>query len=350
MLRPAVRVVQLGVALPLTALLAWLGLWWWLPVPLAGSFLLYEWFFWSRGDRPVVLTLDADRVEVVDPLLDRRATVDLARAHAANCLYRRAEPGFVDGFVVLYDHAGPFFALQVHLSEGAFTPAPEDVDLDACNAVLGSISGVRRALAPPEATVRQVVRSDEVLPWLRRAIPAAAWRRTAFRFWRGAEPELDLFGYHVGPADGACFVDGDRVTFTDLPGEARALQAVEPQVAERRAVMFRVEGGTAREAPERVPLWVQPVGGRAVAIPAPLAADLARAATPSDAWLHTHPPEGAALLWHLWRAIPVDRWPAAWREAVRGARAHLPAWPHGLPDPDRPGSVCYRASLSDTHP
>ena len=44
-----------------TAVLCWLQAWWWALLPLAGSFFAYELYFWSRGDRPVRLTLDQKR-------------------------------------------------------------------------------------------------------------------------------------------------------------------------------------------------------------------------------------------------------------------------------------------------
>ena len=99
MLRPAARMAQLAVALPVTAVLVCMGQWWWLPVPLALSFVLYELVFWFRGDRPITLTRDSTRLHLEDRYVDQRRSIDLAQVHTATTVYRRLE---ADEICLLY--------------------------------------------------------------------------------------------------------------------------------------------------------------------------------------------------------------------------------------------------------
>ena len=323
MLRPAARMLQLGIAIPITAVLVCLGWWWWVPVPLALSFLVYEWAFWARADKPIELELDDGAVRIVDPYTDQRRTVSLADADSATLVFRRNGP-HVDAVLAIADRQSVFLAVQFQVPAAGFVPRPEDVDVDVCNAVLGSVSGLIRALAPREAIVRQVVPSKDALDWFRAALPDDVFERTSVRGWLGSEPDLDLFGYHSQPADGLIRLEGSVVTFWDRP-EPAGLIPEPPTVAERRAVLFRMDGAEHTEAPERLPLWVIQLGGRPVAIPAPLALGRGRERPLDDAITHTHPPEGAAILWHLWRTIPRDEWPESWHTALREARPTLEA-------------------------
>ena len=127
---------------------------------------------------------------------------------------------------------------------------------------------------------------------------------------------------------GAEPIDGDRCRWGS--GEWRPVDAGPVGVGHRTAVIFRMSGEDHSETAESLPLWLQPLGGRTVAIPAPLLADPPEPADRSEN-VHVHAPEGAVILWHLWHAIPKDLWPLAWDESLALAQAHVLHWPHSLP-------------------
>lgn len=334
-LRPAARGLQLFVGILATLVLLWFQAWWWLPIPLAASFLLYELFFWSRADKPLKITLEPDRVVLEDAFLQSHATFWLRDVDSATLCHRAAPDGAVDAVLQICSPTEILVALQLRLPAAAFEPRPSDVDLDLCNAVLGSISGVIRALAPRDRMIRQPVADPAALAWFREHLPAEAWERTTVRFWGGATPDLDLFGYHSTAHDGLLRLSEGAVRFTDR-SEPEALAPLEPAWGERRAVLFRMDGEAHEEAPEQLPLWLQALGDRTVAIPAPLTVGQEPQVPLTDALIHVHAPEGAAILWHLFRSFPEDRWPEGWREALLHARVNLEHWPEGIPAPGGP--------------
>lgn len=338
MLRPAARMLQLTVALPATAVLVYLAWWWWVPVPLAASFAMYEWFFWSRADKPLRVELADRSVRIADFTRKEHRTVSLESAESATLIFRRVDTD-IDAVLAIADARTVFLAVRFRLPADRFEASPADVDADLCNAVLGSISGVIRAVAPAQAIVRQPLGSAEALDWFRAVLPSDVFERTSVRGWVGSAPDLDLFGYHSQPADGLIRLQGSTARYWD--GVEGPLEAGIPQVAERSAVLFRMDGEEHSEAPERLPLWVHRIGPRSVAIPAPLAIGRGPDRTLDESLVHVHPPEGAAILWHLWRNIPREQWPAEWLVALREARptleatsasATLPPFPRWLDD------------------
>jgi hypothetical protein len=218
-----------------------------------------------------------------------------------------------------------------------FEPRAEDVHADVCNAVLGAISGLIRALCPRPLLVRQPLVDFTALHWLRAALPEDVWQRATVRYWRGDTPELDLFGYHGQEPTGVLHLDGKCAVWVDHPSQPSPPQAVKPAPpdrSERTAILFRLDGEDHSETEERLMLWRQQVGERTVAIPAPLVHPDVPERHGNSMDCHMHAPEGAVVLWHLWRTTPFEQWPPAWVEAVGGARPHVPAWPPGLPDAD----------------
>lgn len=343
MLRPVARLVQLSGGTLGTAIIvfvgwwwSWPAAWWWAPAPLALSFLFYEWIFWARADKPLQLGLTPDEVTIEDPFLDKRRRVALDGIHTATLVTRQTGSDRVDAVLSLCDRESVVLALQFRMTAQEYEARPEDVDADLCDAVLGSISGLLRALAPREMVVRQVVEDAAALAWFREQLPPEVWARSSVRFWRGSAPELDLFGYHATPADGLLLLDGLGVRFsdsTDSPDEQLIVPA-DPTFAERGAVLFRMFGEEHEEAEERLTLWLQPLADRLIAIPAPLAAEQGPTRELDDDLLHVHAPEGAVILWHLWRTIPPEAWPTAWREALSTARPTLSSWPDAIPAVD----------------
>jgi len=331
-LRPTLRALQLTVGLGASLLLLCVGSWWWIPVPLAASFLLYELFFYWRADVPLTVRLTAESIEIEDRFLDRTRRVSLELVHSASLVYREIEPGRIDAVLLLSGLQQTLLAIPFRLDTSEWEARPNDVDADVCNAVLGSISGLIRALAPTELLVRQNLSDPRALAWFRNQLDPATWSRSTVRYWRGEAPELNLFGFHDQREDGllhldttATWVDGDQVA---APVE---LNVSPPAHQTRTAILFRMHGEESEEAEELLPLWLQPLAGRTVAIPAPLADDLDERTTADPTLCHVHAPEGALILWHLWRQIPPDQWPAAWHSALSAARPTLTRWPDWIP-------------------
>lgn len=330
-LRPPLRMLQLLLGIGGTLALGCYGEWWAMPLPLAASFVLYEWFFWSRADKPIRLRATGDRIVLDDPFVQKHRTVSLDSVRSATLLHRaHPRPGHQEIVVLLSSEGGPELGLQFVVPEGTYEPVPGDVDIDLCNAVLGSISGLIRAVCPREKLMRQPLTELQLLHWLRDTLPAECWARSGARFWTGKAPDLDLFGYHAGSADGWVELDGDQVAW---PGKTGRCEGLPPTRSSRVAVLFRMDGEDHSETPEALPLWHQPVGPRTVVIPAPLLDPALTVGEATDQDCHVHAPEGAVLLWHLWRHLPPEQWPAAWHDALRQARPHVARWPEGLPEP-----------------
>lgn len=319
-LRPIARGLQLVVAGVATLVLAWMRAWTWLPVPLAASFLAYEAFFAWRGDRPVRLAFGPDGVTAHDRVAGRRSAVAFADVRACTALYRRAsgDPGRVEVAIVLAGDEGPLLAMSLRVPSDDFAPEPEEVDVDAMDALLGGLAGLVRSLAPPDRVVRQIVRDPRPLDRLRRALPAEVRGRALVRLWRGAEPPLDDFGHLVGEPSATLLLDGARARLREASGEVSEAPLHLDRVGRTRrevTLLTVVDGRPARVAHE-LPLLVLELGGLGpVVVPAP-AVDPALPERPLDeACLHVHGPEGAALIAHLQRhdlaaALPGPR-PAA---------------------------------------
>lgn len=305
-LRPFVRGLQLVCAAVATLVLALLEAWWWLPVPLALSFVAYEAFFWLRGDRPVRVSFGPSGIVVDDRAAGRREAFPLDAVRACTLLHRAApdDASAVEVAVVLSGEAGPLLALSLRAPRASFVAAPEDVDAEAMDALLGGLAGLVRSLAPPERAVRQIVRDARPVGWLRDALPEAVRARTQLRPWRGREPELDDFGLLVGEPTATLLLDGARATLRDPSGEVREapLRVLAIGRAHRPVTLLTRQDGLPARVAHDLPLLVLDLEGIGrVAIPAP-AADpgLPEAALDARA-LHLHGAEGAALIAHLLR-------------------------------------------------
>ncbi|MEQ1502966.1 MAG: hypothetical protein ABMB14_12085 [Myxococcota bacterium] len=349
-LRRAARAVQLLIAVPATIALWYAGWWWWVPIPLVASIGVYEALFWARGDRPTTLRLGPDGLSLDDPLRRQQLALRWDEVELATATWQRARGGS-EVVVLLADRRGPRFAVRFLLPGGpALVPGPNDVDLDAADAILGGQAGVIRSVAPFEVIARQRFEHPVGFDYVRAALPPAVWRRTGLRVWTGAAPPLDLFGYHVEDPDGWLVLDGtdwtlrrygaDEVLATGDLTDLRAHQAA-------RTVSIVVRLGTAPidiEVPliglslgagvPAPPLEAGggPAGPVRVWLPAPTGAKFAdnRAIEATDR--HTHPPEGAALVWHLLRTVTAGELPAAVRTAISAAGidpSRLPAPPTG---------------------
>lgn len=334
-LRTPVRVVVNGLGLAGSVLCLWMNWVWFVPLPFVVSLLLVEWFFYARADRPLRLQFSGEALAVKDGFLGTEKETSLQGLMAATAIRRQLEPGWEEVVVVLTGAEGHRAGLQFRLPEDSVNLGTRVVDADVCNAVLGSISGLIRALCPREQMIRQKIGDPAALAWLMDHIPEPLWSTTVVRYWEGKEPELDLFGYHASPPKGLLWLHNDRCRWDD--GEWIEAGPGEVGVGHRTAVIFRMSGEEHSETEESLPLWLQPLAQRCLAIPAPLLSDPPNAQDPTPT-VHVHAPEGAVVLWHLWHAISEDQWPIAWIEALKLAAPHVRRWPPSLPTVERLGT------------
>jgi len=330
MLRPIARGVQLFVAAVLTAPVVMLEWWAVLPLPLALSFFVYEYYFWRRGDRACRIRLGS-ALEFEDRVRGQRRDLQLADIHCAKLHYRRSE---VEGYaicVVLAGVDGVQFAVQ--LDEVAnFEPKPWDVDADTTDAVLGGYGGLVRALAPREAVCRQIVRDGQgqFIAWLRERLPPETWRRTGLRVWRGRAPDLDLFGYHAGEPDGWCVFDGGDIRVSGV-GQVTAarVSSVGCWTSERQAVLVR-PGEKGDLDPQLIPLLILDFDRFQLAVPAPIVGANEAANPAREDFLHAHVPDGAAALWHTLMEVESGQWPELIRQALLDSRVATGELPDAL--------------------
>jgi len=324
-LRLPARFVHVTLGGIATLLLFYFGYFWAAPLPFALGFVWYEWFFWSRGDRPFELSLHPDgRVEIHEPFKDRRWGTDLSKTRSATVVYRATEDGRHDCVAFFCDERAVQLAIQFRVRE--FEPRPEDVNADLWDAVFGGLSGLIRTLSPRETLIRQVFEDGRGLAWLRAAVPAGAWDRTGLRVWQGEAPEIDLFGYHAEDPTGLITLDGDSVAFWN--GEETTQHAIGPLVmarSSRQITLFRMWGEDSEERDEDVPMLLVDLGPLTAAIPAPTAGQTGELRELHADLLHMHAPEGAALVWHLLRDRDRDTWPAALEEWVQAGEAFVEA-------------------------
>lgn len=311
-LRPPARIAQVLLGGGGFAVLAWLGWWWWAPVPVVVAVLAYELFFWSRGDRAVVLEL-GEGLHHRDRRLDIDQRVDPARIVAAGGLLRRAGADLVRVQIVLWDANAPVLAVQLE-TRGQHLPDDHPLaDGDVLDAVLGG--GGRALKGLSEATVRQLMDdpTGQGLGWFLRRIPPEAWARPRVRTWSGAAPPLGPVGLHVGPPDGHLDLEGIRLEGTAT--STREVQLVDPRSGET------VTG--------ELPLLVLDLGSHRLVVPAPLAGQLEEPTPVSGLAVHTHAAEGAIAVWHLLHRAPRASWPPLLQEAVDDARPVVdlpPGW------------------------
>jgi hypothetical protein len=310
-LRRGARAVQLLLAVPPTLLLWWGEAWFWVPIPLALSFLLYELLFWSRGDKPTVLQLTDEGLQLVDPWREGPVSVRWDEVELAKATWRRLRGG-AEVTLLLASARGPRFAARF-LLPGAPAPDPAwgDLDLEAADALLGGQGGVVRSVAPFELVARQRFEDPRALPLLRERLPADCWKKTGLRLWQGQEPALDAFGYHVDEPTGWLVLEGSHFELRKF-GTTEVLfrgdiDSIEVFGATRKVSIVM---GVAGPVDTEVPLLGLRLGGLRIWFPAPTAGPRAPAASLEPDHHHTHPPEGAALLGHVMAVLPRERWPS----------------------------------------
>ncbi len=277
------------------------------PLPVAGALLANASLLPHRPRDTLTLTADRIRVttasgSVIEVGLDAISTATLlARAHG---------PTLHEVAVVLGDDADVRLALLVFQTEAPRLPA---VDIRAMDALLGAIAGLERPSAPPDRRPRYrfIDPDGALLQQLGERLPPRVWARTGVRTWPGAEPALDPRGFHVGPPAGRLLLDG-RWSYR---GQSGPLDGWSVGLAERALTLELPSGGTHRERLLLATLNL-PGGGPTVVFPAPTLAGLGPIRPTTDGSLHTHAPEGAALLWHLLVATPPSRWPAPLRAMI----------------------------------
>lgn len=322
-IKPFVRLFQLAAGLLGSAALAVFDQWWWMPVPLAASFVAYELFFWLRRDLPVTVEL-GPTIRVRDPRRKLVFDVDATRATSAWALRRRT-PTHDDVRVVLCDDGGPLVALWLRVPRGLDEPFPA-TDADRTDRVVGNDFGSLLALAPGDRVARQRLDAPRAaLHALAAAVPPAAWSTTALRVWRGAAPPLDVLLHHVGPPSAQLRLTGREIQVGDTPATPIRLALVGR--SERVVAAFGPGGVEAR----REAAVALDLGGVVVAIRSRILAATPGADAPGpglprlaagDEWLHQHPAESAALIGHLLRELHDDALPDELRDAVRAADDH----------------------------
>lgn len=292
-LRPMLGFLRWVVGLTVGALFWCMGWLWWVPVPLVVATLAMEGVLLFRSDRAIRLTIGPDRI-VSDDRFAPTLTVRADDIHTCVILERPRGPGH-EAVVVLGSTTRPLMALAFQLD----APLGRGVEVDAIDAHLQAGAGVLRSVAPGTRTLRQRFHDRKALDALLALVPEAATHRIGLRLWRGAAPELTVFGHHATNADAWMVVEGDRYRVTDPGGEPLtegALRLDGVRTARRDALLLRVAGA---EGPDlgTLPLLVLDLDGLSLAIPAP--ARSGEAVPADEALVHTHAPEAAALLARL---------------------------------------------------
>lgn len=326
--RPIARFFQVLLGLAASLALWAFGWLWWVPVPFVLSFVAYELFFWWRGDRAQTLRIDGHRLGLDDPLVEVPIAIDLREVSVATLYYRQHTDDEVEVAVALGDEQGPRFAARV-LQRSPLEPGPHDVPIGVHDLMFGGVAGVFRALAPPALRPRQTFIDPDgaLVARLRALVPPEAWRRTGIRLWQGMEPPIDLFGYYEGPHTDWLVLDGHDWRRGDVTGSIRGWSFAS---AERSAVLF--QGLERRQRVDRFPLALVALGGATtIAFPAPAAPDVGPLQPLTSDLLHTHSPEGAALVWHLLVHTPRDARPSVLAEMIADRRPIHPDLERMLP-------------------
>lgn len=319
MWRPVARAASIGLGLVGAALLVWFHAWWWVPAPLLVGVLAYEIVFWARGDRPIVATIEGQTLRVVDPKLGSELVFDLRGATRACLGVRRSGGPTDDALLTIFTDAE--VALAVQLATPSREWPEHAADLRALQPVLGGRAALLRGLAPQGRLVRQTLHdpTGAGLDALVAALPESAFDGCAARVWRGAAPDLDFMGQHIGPADALLTLD------------ARGWRLLGPEIDESGPLQPAGGGRSSRiiplfdlgEAPRvaRLPLLTWALHPDVtLAIPAPIAgAGPDPRPLPDDA-LHLHLPEAANLVWYLVRSQDAGALPEPLRGAIADSR------------------------------
>ena len=326
-IRPLVRGLQVTVGCFASAVVFWWLGPWWAPGPLTLSFLAYEAFFWSRGDRPIQLRL-GEELHIHDEVGGRALNVHLSQVRAVTVYRRPHQENRDEVTIVLADATSVLFAATFHV-EPDVPASPTDIPIPMIDAMLGGVAGILRTVSDPAVRCRQTIDDPRgtFLQALRQRLPEHVFERTVVRFWTGAEPPLDVFGHHHGSPDGVLMVDGDTWQLRTGTGAneegvlafARVQHALRTILLatrfENREDMRAADGLQTQELD--LPLLVLAFEPTLhVAIPAPSMAPTGPGVTAHRTWRHTTAPEGGALLYHLMRRWPVTAWPHGLRGTV----------------------------------
>lgn len=301
-LRRALRPLAFIVGGVGSGVLWWFDEWGWLPVPLAGAFLMVEMVVASRHERPLQLRLEEDRVGLLDPAGPDR-DIAIADLFAVTLLSRALRDGRREHLILLVGHDDIVLAIPVQ-SDRAL--GPHEIDLDA-EVALAGIGHLGRSTTPGPRLFRQVVHDGRVLDWIRRVTPNAAFSRLAVAAWRGKEPPLDVFGYHEAPPDGWLRMDGAEVCLIPHPITQGSLR-VAPRTFQcssarlgrtHRSATLLSEAGATTHLVNELPLLVIDFGGLRIALPAPGVPLALPMVELDDEVLHMHAAQGAIILAHL---------------------------------------------------
>jgi len=293
--RPVAGLVRWAVGLSGAAVLALLGQWWWVPVPLVVATLVMEVVLIFRSDRPIVVDIGPEKL-VIDDRFAPTLTIRWERVHTQTILQRPRGDGW-EVVVVLGSERGVLCSLALQCDE----PHPDHVDVDEVDRFLGAQAGLLRATAPPGRAVRQRFSATATdLQQLLAGVPPASTDRHGVRLWRGEAPDLSPFGLHTGSPDAWMVFDEAALTYQVVDEEGASfaegeLRLVDWWVTARQAILLRVAGEDDLAA-GHLPLLVLDLGGIRVAVPAPLLADHPRQRPPDGNLHHTHAPEASALI------------------------------------------------------
>ena len=303
------RWTLIALVVPLTAVLACFGAWWWLPIPTLMALAVHQTIFWLRRDRPSELNLDDRVITLLDEERGAPITVEVDKVHVVSG-YVQTRPSHNSVVVVLGTAARAAFAVQFHLTK---PPAlPHGVDVDRADRRLGGQAGVLRSVAPLHQTARQAFTNQSAVQWFVEHLPHEAWERTGLQLWKGEAPPVSAFGFHIQEPSGWLILDGSAWTanLTDGTSMEGLLNQVRASTFRRVLHLMRRSEDGPTEAPVEVPyLRLRLADDLSVAFPAPLAAGLAEVVEAEETDFHCHAAEGAALVAHLSRVLPGDRLP-----------------------------------------
>lgn len=319
--RPVVRVLLYGPGLGLGALLAWLGLWVWAPLPFVLAVLAYEVIFWIRGDRPLKVTLEGPLLTLVDARQGTSRRVDLRGARIANLGIRKGKYVTDRAFLTLYDDVGVLLVAELDTLRRDWPD--HAADLSALQAVLGGRAGLLRGLGPPESLIRQTLIDPDgvALAHLLAHLPAAITERCALRLWRGTAPEVDFMGHHAARPYGILRLSAPGAWILQTSdGEERGVIGDGPSGHSSRDLEL-FDLGAQERTRARLPLLVWSLHpDLSLAMPAPVAGHNGPKLVLTPDSLHTHLPEAANLIWWLLRTLPPEQIPEGLRQAIADSR------------------------------
>lgn len=327
LLRPLARYALTCLGLIGTGVLVYLKSILLAPLPLAFSFVAYELYFWRRGDRPIRFEVDPQAITLTDASADRTRTVLLDEIEVAVVHHRARDAHRHEAVLVLYGKDRILLAMRF-LVEPTTRWLSHDIDVDELDELIGGYAGLYRALAPPNLRCRQTIDDPaaQALRFLRGCLPPEVWGRSAARVWRGKAPPCDAFGLHFGTPDGLLVIDADtwRLNLTGEPPRTGPVTLLRSARAERALLLARP--GTTEIEPEEVvlPMLLIELDPEVTfTLPAPVAELSGQHRELDEGMLHTHLPEGAALLWQVLRRWPVAAWPAPLRQRARSRTEEL---------------------------